>query len=130
MYLLDTNTVIYHFKGLGRVSEHLLSVAVDELLLPSLVIFELQVGVAKAGSPAKRLNQLEQFINAIHEVPFGKQEALCAASVRADLEQQGMPIGCIDVLIAGMALAHQATLVTHNISEFSRVKGLNIVDWY
>lgn len=127
--MLDTNTVIYHFKGLGRVSEHLLSVAVTELLLPSLVIFELQVGVAKAGS-AKRWNQLAQFINAIHEVPFGKQEALHAAIVRADLEQQGMPIGCIDVLIAGMALAHQATLVTHNVSEFSRVKGLNIVDWY
>jgi tRNA(fMet)-specific endonuclease VapC len=36
----------------------------------------------------------------------------------------------MDVLIAGTAIALQATLVTHNIKEFSRVSGLTIVDWY
>jgi len=130
MYLLDTNTIIYHFKGLGQVSSHLANVSVNELLLPSLVIFELRVGVAKAGFPEKRVNQLEKFINAIHEVPFGKQEAEYAALVRAQLERQGTPIGCIDVLIAGMALTHQAILVTHNVTEFSRVDKLNLIDWY
>jgi tRNA(fMet)-specific endonuclease VapC len=36
----------------------------------------------------------------------------------------------LDVLIAETALAHEATLVTHNVREFSRVEGLKIVDWY
>jgi len=33
-------------------------------------------------------------------------------------------------LIAGMALTHQAILVTHNVTEFSRVDKLNLIDWY
>ncbi|TAD92364.1 MAG: VapC toxin family PIN domain ribonuclease, partial [Oscillatoriales cyanobacterium] len=36
----------------------------------------------------------------------------------------------MDVLIAGTALALQATLVTHNVKEFARVSGLAIADWY
>jgi len=130
MYLLDTNTVIYHFKGLGQVSTHLAEVGFQELLLPTLVIFELQVGVAKAGFPEKRMIQLDKFINATNEVSFGKREAHYAALVRANLEKMGTPIGCIDVLLAGTALANHATLVTHNIKEFSRVEGLKVVDWY
>jgi tRNA(fMet)-specific endonuclease VapC len=55
---------------------------------------------------------------------------LAAATIRAQLEQQGTPIGSIDVLIAGTAMAIQATLVTHNVKEFSRVAGLTISDWY
>jgi len=33
------------------------------------------------------------------------------------------------LLIAAIALANQATLVTHNTREFSRVAGLKIEDW-
>ena len=39
------------------------------------------------------------------------------------------PIGAYDLLIAGQALRHQLTLVTANVSEFSRVKGLAWQDW-
>ena len=46
------------------------------------------------------------------------------------LSKAGTPIGPIDTLIAGTALAHNATLVTHNTAEFSRVDGLVIVDWF
>jgi tRNA(fMet)-specific endonuclease VapC len=46
------------------------------------------------------------------------------------LERQGQPIGPFDGLIAGTALAEKATLVTHNTREFSRVQGLQVVDWF
>lgn len=49
--------------------------------------------------------------------------------VRADLEARGERIGAYNVLIAGMALARGHTLVTHNVREFSRVRGLPIEDW-
>jgi tRNA(fMet)-specific endonuclease VapC len=66
----------------------------------------------------------------VNLVLFDREAALAAAKIRAELEQQGTPIGQMDVLIAGTAIALQATLVTHNIKEFSRVSGLTIVDWY
>lgn len=44
-------------------------------------------------------------------------------------ERQGRPIGALDTLIAAHALALNATLMTHNVSEFSRVPGLRVEDW-
>ena len=49
---------------------------------------------------------------------------------RARLEGLGTPIGPLDTLIAGTALAHRAVLVSRNIREFGRVAGLEVVDWY
>jgi len=43
---------------------------------------------------------------------------------------KGLPIGALDVLIAGTAVANQAILVSHNLAEFNRVEGLIIEDWY
>ena len=40
-----------------------------------------------------------------------------------------MLIGPNDLLIAAIAVAHGATLVTHNVPEFSRVEGLTYEDW-
>ncbi|MGI9334742.1 MAG: VapC toxin family PIN domain ribonuclease, partial [Gammaproteobacteria bacterium] len=42
----------------------------------------------------------------------------------------GLPIGPMDTLIAGSALAIGANLVTHNTTEFRRVPKLRLVDWY
>jgi tRNA(fMet)-specific endonuclease VapC len=63
-------------------------------------------------------------------LPFDAACAQKAASVRSTLEMQGMSIGPHDVLIAAIALCHQAPLVTHNVREFSRVAGLQVFDWY
>ena len=50
-------------------------------------------------------------------------------SVRATLAAAGIPIGPFDVLIAGQALRHDATLATANTREFERVLGLKVEDW-
>jgi tRNA(fMet)-specific endonuclease VapC len=130
MYVLDTNTLIYYFKGQGQVAQNLANIDFQEISIPTIVLFELQVGIAKSTSPAKRTQQLQQLLNRVNLVPFDRNGALAAAIIRAQLEQQGTPIGSLDILIAGTAVALQATLVTHNISEFSRVSGLAIADWY
>jgi len=69
-------------------------------------------------------------LSRINLFPFDRNAALAAATIRTQLEQKGTPIGSIDVLIAGTAIAVQATLITHNVKEFSRVSGLAIADWY
>jgi len=130
MYVLDTNTLIYYFKGQGQVSKNLASVSPQEILVSTIVLFELQVGIAKSTSPARRTQQLQQLLEQVNLTPFDRDSAVSAATIRAQLEQQGTPIGSIDVLIAGTAVALQATLVTHNVREFSRVSRLAIADWY
>lgn len=130
MYVLDTNTLIYFFKNQGQVALSIARVSPQEIGIPTVVLFELQVGIAKSRFPAKRTQQLDQFLSQVNLVPFDRDAALAAAQIRAWLEQQGTPIGPMDILVAGTAIALQATLVTHNINEFSRVSGLTIVDWY
>jgi tRNA(fMet)-specific endonuclease VapC len=130
MYVLDTNTLIYFFKGMGRVAHRLLNTPPKDIGIPAIVLFELQVGIAKSQSPAKRTNQLESLVNLVNVLPFGYAEAKSAARIRVQLEQKGSPIGPFDTLIAGTALAHQAVLVTHNTNEFVRINGLMLEDWY
>ena len=130
MYILDTNTLIYFFKGQGRVAERLFSEAPADIAIPAVVVFELQTGIAKSSSPQKRLKQLESLIEAVKVLPFSGKEAKVSATIRARLEEKGEPIGPYDLLIAGTALACQGTLVSHNLAEFKRVTGLKTEDWY
>jgi tRNA(fMet)-specific endonuclease VapC len=62
-------------------------------------------------------------------LPFEFEDAKVAGRVRASLESAGKPIGAYDALIAGQALRHQLILVTANVREFSRIKGLAWEDW-
>ncbi|PSN10160.1 VapC toxin family PIN domain ribonuclease [filamentous cyanobacterium CCP5] len=130
MYVLDTNTVIYYFKGMGQVAEHMAATNPSELAIPTLVLFELYVGIAKSSNGEKRRQQLGSLLGYIAVLPFTQAMAETAATVRSRLEQRGQPIGPLDGLIAGTALAENATLVTHNTREFARVEGLSLVDWY
>jgi len=130
MYLLDTNTLIYFFKGQGSVAEHLLALSPQQIAIPSIVLFELEYGIARSSSPEKRASQLKELVSLIQVLPFTSKEAQMAAQLRAELARTGQPIGPFDVLIAGTALAHQAILVTRNEKEFGRVSGLKIENWY
>ncbi len=130
MYVLDTNTLIHFFKGVGNVSRILLSKPPREIGIPSIVLYELEVGIAKSKAPRKRLQQLENIISIINVLPFTAKEARSSATVRAQLERTGIPIGPIDILISGTAIANQAILVTHNVKEFKRINKLEIEDWY
>ena len=130
MYVLDTNTLIYFFKGLGNVSENLLAKSPKDIGIPTIVLFELEVGIAKSNAPKKRKKQLEEITSLVKIIPFGEQEATMSANIRADLEKKGTPIGPYDLLIAGTALAHRATLITRNINEFKRIKKLQLENWF
>ena len=70
MYVLDTNTLIYYFKGQGQVARNLANVSSQEISIPTIVLFELQVGIDKSNSPAKRIQQLQQLLSRVNLVPF------------------------------------------------------------
>lgn len=130
MYVLDTNILIYFFKGLGNVSQHLLAQSPKDIGVPTIVLYELEVGIKKSKSPQKRLKQLGDLISVVTVLPFGHAEAKASAQIRVQLEKKGTPIGPYDILIGGTALGNQATLVTHNLKEFKRIEHLNVIDWY
>jgi tRNA(fMet)-specific endonuclease VapC len=130
MFVLDTNTLVYFFRGEGEVARRLLSTAPADIAVPTVVVYELETGIAKSKDAAKRRGQLDQLLQVVAVLPFGIEEAKAAAVLRARLEQDGTPIGPMDTLIAGTALAHRGVLVTRNVREFGRVPGLALQNWY
>jgi len=60
---------------------------------------------------------------------FDEDDARAAGTIRAELAAIGKPIGAYDVLLAGQARRHGATLVTSNANEFTRVARLKWEDW-
>lgn len=130
MFALDTNILIYFFKGEGRVAERLLAQPPTRIAIPTLVVYELEVGIAKSTSPERRVEQLGELVDTVTLLPFHREAASEAAAFRAELEAIGRPIGPLDILIAGTAAAHAATLVTRNTAEFARIDRLSVEDWY
>ena len=129
-YALDTNTLIYFFKGQGEVARNLLAQAPADVMIPAVVVYEIETGIAKSTAPDKRSRQLAELLATVTVLPFDLAAARNAASIRARLERQGTPIGPMDTLIAGTALAHNATLVSHNTTEFQRIPELQLADWF
>jgi tRNA(fMet)-specific endonuclease VapC len=132
-YLLDTNACIALINrpsaGVRSRFQRALGGGAN-IYVSSVVTFELWYGVAKSLYQSQNTLRLEAFLaGPIIVLPLEKEDARVAGSVRASLQASGTPIGAYDVLIAGQALARQYTLVTANVSEFSRVKGLSWQDW-
>ena len=130
MYILDTNTLIYFFKGIGSVADNLLAVSPKDVGIPAVVLYELEYGIAKSSSPKKRMKQLGELCALVEVLAYGNEEAKTSAAIRAALEKKGTPIGPYDVMIAGTVLSKQGVLVTNNTKEFKRVPKLKIVDWF
>ncbi|KAF2991933.1 type II toxin-antitoxin system VapC family toxin [Methylocystis sp. MJC1] len=133
MFCLDTNVVIFAInRRRPRIAERLIAEieARTPMFVPSVVLFELQYGVAKSQRPAQARALLDEFLSAGFETPaFDAEDAYVAGEIRAYLEARGAPIGPFDTLIAAQARRRGAALVTGNRREFERVPGLIVTDW-
>lgn len=130
MFALDTNVIIHYFQQKGRVAERLRGVELKDVAIPAIVHYELEIGAARSEYSARRRKDIDSLMRVVRVLEFDSRSAVAAALVRSTLEARKASIGSIDFLIAGTAIAHGATLVTHNTAEFKRVPGLKIVDWY
>ena len=132
-YLLDTNACIAVINGQPDRVRLRLQGAVEaqaQVWVSSIVVFELWYGVAKSSRPEANARRLVAFFaGPTNLLPFEDQDARAAGRLRASLESEGRPIGAYDLLIAGQALRRNLTLVTANVSEFRRVRGLVWEDW-
>jgi tRNA(fMet)-specific endonuclease VapC len=130
-FMLDTNICIYLINNKPpQVREILEQHNSMKTALSSVVVFELQYGIEKSLAKAKNEVALEIFLSDFEIEPFSKTAASRAAKIRATLEKAGTPIGAYDYFIAAHALELGATLVTNNIKEFKRVKGLKLENWF
>ena len=129
-YLPDTNAWIAFLNpGRNHLKERFLSVEASSIFFCSVVKAELYYGAEKSEKRLENLEILNQLFSEVISLPFDDEAARQYGIIRASLARLGTPIGPNDLMIASIALAQRAVVVTHNIGEFIRVAGVEIEDW-
>ena len=129
-YMLDTNICIYVIKhDPEKVFRKLQKIDPEDVCISSITYAELAYGVEKSAQPERNRLALSMLLSNIEIVSFDDVAADEYGQIRAGLEKQGTQIGPLDMMIAAHGLALGCTVVTNNVKEFSRVKGLKIVNW-
>lgn len=85
--------------------------------------------MANSARPVENLLRLNALLDPLTIVPFDDTAATAYADLRRELTRSGTLIGPLDMLIAAVALANNATLITNNVREFARVPGLRVENW-
>ena len=129
-YMLDTNICIYAIKHkpeqvFMRLQEH----DPIDICISSVTYAELVHGVEKSKAIEKNRVALALLLANIEIMNFDSLAAESYGKIRADLEKAGTPIGPLDMMIAGHAIALDYTVVTNNTKEFERVNGLKLENW-
>ena len=131
-YLLDTNILSDLLKNpTGRAAQKISSLSPEErnsLATSIIVAAELRYGVVKSGSSTLAA-RVEQLLDAVDVLPLEPKADQHYGMIRSHLEKTGAVIGANDMLIAAHALSIDAVLVTDNVREFKRVKGLRVENW-
>ncbi len=129
-YMLDTNICIYAIKHKPeRVFLKLREVDPEDVCISVVTYAELVHGVEKSAAVEKNRVALSALLANIEILDFDTDAANCYGKIRADLEKKGMPIGSLDMMIAGHAQSLGYTVVTNNAKEFLRVSDLRIENW-
>ena len=130
--LLDTNILISLIKNRPpQVAERIDAISAEDGLAMSTVTWaELLQGAEASLRREATLQQLDA-LSRLVPVLYPEGPAICRhyAEQATLLKRQGTPIGANDLWIASHALALGATLVSHNLAEFRRIPGLQLVDW-
>lgn len=129
-YLLDTNICIYiQKKRPFSVFQQFATHSKRDIAIFAITLGELHYGVSFSGYPEKSLQKLQAFLNLVTILPLPLNASQHFGEIFATLRRQGQLIGSNDMWIASHALAENLIVVTNNVSEFSRVKNLQVVNW-
>jgi tRNA(fMet)-specific endonuclease VapC len=130
--MFDTNTVsalIHQRTGFERAALRIDRLALQDRLLSTIALSELQTMIAKAGDPRTKAAKVWLVLTRFRIVDFDERAARHAGEIRASLEPRGLAIGPLDTLMAAHARSLGAIAVTGNLREFKRVPDLAVENW-
>lgn len=129
-HLLDTNACVDYLTGrYPRVVERIQGSSPEDLCVTSVVVAELRYGADHSARRRTNHARIDVLLDEIECLDFDLPAAAAYGRVRARLEAVGTPIGPNDMLIAAHALSRGLCVVTDNVGEFGRVKGLRVENW-
>jgi tRNA(fMet)-specific endonuclease VapC len=128
--LIDTDILSMFFRGNANVIAQFQPYLAEhgQISLSIVTYYEVPSGL-KHRDAQKQLALFLKFTTQNIILPLTVQSVTISADIYAKLRQDGTPIDGIDLLIAGVALANNLVLVTHNQRHFNRIESLELQDW-
>jgi tRNA(fMet)-specific endonuclease VapC len=131
-YILDTNAVSAAMKGDERIISRLEKVSWAAVAVPQPVLAEIAYGIERLPKSKKKdtlRNKFETLRAALVPASWSERVTDAFGNIKAALERKGQRIEDFDAAIAAHAVAENATLVTADITDMSRVPGILLEDW-
>jgi tRNA(fMet)-specific endonuclease VapC len=133
VYMLDTNICSFIMRERPRALLERLQGAMESqnrIVISAITYYEMLLGTIGKNASPRYAALVDAFIARLSAIlPWERTAAEEATRIRKELAATGAPIGGNDTMIAGHALAAECVLITNNMREFSRVKGLRAEDW-
>ena len=130
LYMLDTCICVDYLRAKNeKLLQKVRSFNPRKIKIPAIVLAELLHGAYHSKRVEKNLRDTLDFVLDFEIIPFDKFEADAYGQILASLERKGQVIGSNDIMIAATAFIRNATLITNNTREFSRIDSLKLDDW-
>jgi tRNA(fMet)-specific endonuclease VapC len=127
-FLLDTDICSAYMKGDGRVHNRFIQYG-GGLHISVATLAELYTWTLRAKAGPRRAQGLAYLLSDVSVIDATSAVARKFGEIEAALLDQGRPISEFDLLIAATALVNGLSMVTHNLSDFSQIPGLTVIDW-
>ena len=127
-YILDTDTWIEFFRHRGGVDRHIAETPVEQIFASEVSIAELTYGALHSNAVERHLREPKEIEDTFTVLPLGDW-VNDYAEIRQNLVSQGIIVGDFDILIGVTARHYGLTVVTHNTKHFSKMPGLQCIDW-
>jgi len=128
--LIDTDILSYFLKGNKPVTDNF------EIYLkehPKITISEITYFEILSGLTFKKANKqiegFETFVSTCEILKLSTTSLRASANIYAELREKGVTIGTADLLISGVAITNNLTLVTNNQKHYQPIANLKTSNW-
>ena len=132
LFMLDTDTCIFLMRGESpALAAKVQAVPLQQQVMSAVTFAELTYGVQASAAAKRKQNQsvLDSLVLHLAVLDWPQDAAKHYAEIRTDLKKRGAQLGAADLMIAAHARAMGAIVVTNNVKDFARVKGLEVENW-
>ncbi len=129
IFCFDTDILIEYFRGNEKIKEKITNLSNDDsIALTWLSFYEFFKGIYLSGKIDEE-KFLKSLLYTCLILEASYESAKMGGEIYASLKKNGQLINDADILIASIVKTHNATLVTNNISHFSRIKDIKVENW-
>ncbi len=127
-FLLDTDVCSAYLKGNNAVANRFIQYG-GRLHLSAVSLGELYTWALRANAAPSRLHNVVSMLSLVRLLDVNQDIARRFGEVDAYLLDRGLVVPDIDLLNGAVALFHNLTMVTHNVSDYASIPGLTLDDW-